>query len=363
VPRTPDAWLYAVAKRNLVDAARRSRTAREAEPTLFLLADESWDREDEPEVPDRRLQLLFACAHPAIDPGVRAPLMLQALLGFDAATIASAFLVSPATMGQRLVRAKARIRDTGIPFRVPRAEELPERLGDVLEAIYAVFSQGWADASGTQPGGRGLAEEAIWLARLVALVLPQEPEAMGLLALLLHAHARRDARRDALGEFVPLDEQDPSRWDGALIEEAEALLRNAAAMGRPGRFQLEAAVQSVHAARRVAGTTDWAAIVRLYEALLALTGSVVVAINQAVATAQQGERVAGARASLERLDALLADPQVVQYQPFWAARAELLARAGETSRARQDYERAIGLEPDPAVRRYLQRRSERLEEG
>ena len=353
IPRSPEAWLLTVARRKLIDAARRHRAGEEAAPTLALLADELDEASAEGGIPDERLRLMFACAHPAIDAGVRAPLILHAVLGFDAAAIASAFLVAPSTMGQRLVRAKSRIRQAGIPFRVPERDELAGRLHAVLEAIYAIYAQGWSDPAGTQARSRGLAEEGIWLGRLVASLLPQEPEALGLLALMLHAEARRDARRDAQGEFVPLDAQDPARWDAALIDEAEALLLSASRMGAPGRFQLEAAVQSAHAARRFAGTTDWAAIVELYDALLALTGSVVVAINRAVALAAH---VSGPRGAAEGLAALdtLNDAQLAEYQPYWAARAALLARIGSAQGAAEAYRRAIGLESDPAVRRFLQ---------
>ena len=197
--------------------------------------------------------------------------MLQTILGLDAAAIASAFLVSPAAMGQRLSRAKAKIRLAGVPFRIPEREDLPERLGVALEAIYAAFSHGWAEAFSDDPRGRNLAEEAIWLGRVVVSLIPNEPEAMGLLALMLYAHARREARRDGQGRYVPLSEQAVERWDEPAIEEAERLLRAASALGAPGRFQLEAAVQSVHAARRLTGTTDWEAIAVLYDALFALT--------------------------------------------------------------------------------------------
>ncbi|HZD19443.1 MAG TPA: DUF6596 domain-containing protein [Burkholderiales bacterium] len=352
IPRTPEAWLLTVARRKLIDAARRRQTGEEAAPTLALLADELVDAaEGDTQIPDERLRLMFACAHPAIDEGVRAPLILQTVLGFDAATIASAFLVAPAAMGQRLVRAKNRIRRAGIPFRVPEREELAERLDAVLEAIYAVFAEGWTDPAGTQPRTRNLAEEGIWLGRLVASAAPQEPEALGLLALMLHADARRDARRGAQGEFIPLAAQDPARWNPALIEEGEELLLRASRMAKPGRFQLEAAVQSAHAARRASGRTDWAAIVQLYDALLGLTGSVVVAINRAVALAELHDAARG----LVALDALQEDARLAQYQPYWAARAALLARSGKRAAAAEAYQRAIGLESDPAVRAFLQR--------
>ena len=211
VPRTPEAWLLTVARRKLIDAARRRQTAEAGAATLALWESTRGVETDEPmEIPDERLRLMFACAHPALEAGIRAPLILQTILGFDAATIANAFLVAPATMGQRLVRAKSRIRQAGIPFRIPERDELPERLGAVLEAIYAIYAEGWSDPAGTQAKTRGLAEEALWLGKLVVSLLPDEPEALGLLSLMLHADARRAARRDAEGRFVPLDQQDPA---------------------------------------------------------------------------------------------------------------------------------------------------------
>src|SRR6266705_208459 len=257
-------------------------------------------------IPDDRLRLMFACAHPAIDPGVRAPLILQTILGFDAATIASAFLISPSTMGQRLVRAKTRIKQAGIPFRVPERADLRERLDAVLEAIYAAFAEGWSDPAGTEIRRRNLAEEGIWLGRLVVSLLPDAPEALGLLALMLHADARRNARRDAHGEYVPLADQDSALWDARLIDEAEALLLRASGLNAIGRYQLEAAAQSAHAARRLTGRTDWAAIVEIYEALSALTASPVVAINRAVARAE----LRGPAEGLVALDALSNDARL-----------------------------------------------------
>ncbi len=353
IPRSPEAWLLAVAKRRRIDAARKHRTGKSAVGHLLLIADElETAKAEQREIPDDRLRLMFACAHPAIEQSVRAPLILQTILGFDAATIASAFLVSPAGMGQRLVRAKNKIRQAGIPFRVPERTELRARLDAVLEAIYAAFAEGWGDPTGTEVRRRNLAEEGIWLGRLVASLLPDEPEALGLLALMLHAEARRGARRDVDGNFVPLAEQDPALWDMASVVEAEELLLRASALGAPGRYQLEAAVQSAHAARALTGTTDWAAIATLYDALFAMTGSPVVAINRAVAIA----RAQGPADGLAALAPLADDPRLAEYQPYWAARADLFAQAGDRAAADEAYERAIGLESDPAVRRFLQKR-------
>lgn len=358
IPRQPEAWLLAVARRKAVDAARRRHTSDAAAAEIRLMTEEiESNRASAPDVPDERLALMFACAHPAIDAGIRAPLILQTVLGFDAATVASAFLVAPATMGQRLVRAKQKIALAGIPFQVPERADLPERLGAVLEAIYATFTEGWSDPTGAEARRRNLAEEGIWLGRLVASLLPEEPEALGLLALMLYADARRAARRDAQGDYVPLAQQDTALWHADLIAEAEALLRTAGAKATLGRYQLEAAIQSAHVVRRLTGRADWAAIELLYGALAALTGSPVIAINRAVAIAE----TRGPAAGLAALDVLKDDPQLTSYQPYWAARAGLLARTGALAAAAQAYELAIGLESDPAVRRFLQRQREQLE--
>ncbi len=355
VPANPEAWLLTAARRQAIDAARRQRTQDDAVPDLLLLTDELSDASDQRAIPDDRLLLLFACAHPAIERSVRAPLMLQTVLGFDAASIASAFLVAPATMGQRLVRAKAKIKQAGIPFRLPEHEDLAERLDSVLEAIYACFSEGWADPVGSEARRRNLAEEGLWLGHLVVTLLPDAPEALGLLALMLHAQSRSSARRDAAGAYVPLAEQDPAAWHSTLIAQAETLLLRASRMGSIGRYQLEAAIQSAHVTPRLEGrSADWPAIVRLYDALLALTGSPVVAINRAVAIAE----TEGAAAGLAALDVWADDARLAEYQPYWAARAGLLARNGRSAEADAAYVRAIGLEPDPAVRRFLQERRE-----
>jgi RNA polymerase sigma-70 factor (ECF subfamily) len=361
VPTNPEGWLMTVARRKWIDASRRQRSAEGASDHLRLVAEERESAAGEgEEIADERLSLMFACAHPAIDPGVRAPLILQTILGFDAAAIGSAFLVSPRAMGQRLVRAKRKIREAGIPFQRPEGAELPERLEAVLEAIYAAYAEGWSDPGGSDLRRRDLAEEAIWLGRLVVSLLPEEPEALGLLSLMLHAQARRDARHDAAGEYVPLADQDPDTWDKAMLEEAEALLSRASALPGTGRYQLEAAVQSAHAVRRLTGRADWTAIAAIYDALLATTGSPVVAVNRAIAVAE----LHGVGAGLEALEAVADEPRLQTYQPFWAARAELLARADDVPAAREAYERAIGLETDPAIRRFLvRRRTELTQQG
>ncbi len=350
VPANPEGWLAVAARRRRIDATRRRRGAEEASEALRLAREElQAAAETETPIPDRRLALMFVCAHPAIEEAIRAPLMLQTILGLDAAAIASAFLVSPAAMGQRLARAKAKIRLAGAPFRIPERQELAERLDAVLEAIYAAFAHGWAQAFADDPRGRNLAEEAIWLGRLVVALAPEEPEALGLLALMLYADSRRSARRDAAGKYVPLDAQDVALWDVALIEEAEGLLRVASARRQPARFQLEAAIQSAHVERRRTGATDWAAIELLYDALYALTGSRVVAVNRAVAVAN----ARGAAAGLALIAEAAAGGGLETFQSYWAARADLLARSGQADLAKESYRMAIGLEIDPAARAFL----------
>jgi predicted RNA polymerase sigma factor len=351
-PANPEAWLLTAARRKIIDAARRRRTGEAAVAGARLLADELAEARSDAGIPDHRLALMFACAHPAIEVGIRAPLMLQVVLGLDAATIASAFLVSPAAMGQRLSRAKSKIRMAGIPFRIPDRDELPHRTAAVLDAVYAAFAEGWNDARGTDVARRDLADEALYLGRLVSRLLPHEPEALGLLALMLHAEARRPARRNAAGDYVPLAEQDPATWNAAMIDEAEELLRRASLCGAIGRYQIEGALQSAHVAGRRAGRADWAAVVVLYDALLALTASPVVAINRALAVAE----IAGPTVALQAIDALADDARLLQYQPYWVARAELLGRSGAGRDAADAYDVAIGLERDPAVRRFLQNR-------
>jgi RNA polymerase sigma-70 factor (ECF subfamily) len=349
-PAHPEAWLLTVARRRAIDVARRQRRGAEINIQLQALAEQ--DSTQELEIPDRRLGLMFACTHPAIDRGIRAPLMLQVILGLNAATIASAFLVAPATMGQRLVRAKNKLRQAGVPFRVPGRKELPERLDTVLDAIYATYSEGWSDPVGTDLARRDLADEAVFLGTLLSELMPEEPEALGLLALMFHAEARRQARRTEKGEYVPLANQDPERWDKDLIEQAENILRQAGTIGKIGRFQLEAALQSAHVHRKITGTANWPAVLELYNALYELTHSPVVAVNRALAVAE----VKGPLNALAILDELFESHRITEYQPYWAMRAELLTRIGDAEQASRAYEIAIGLERDPSVRDFLRKR-------
>jgi predicted RNA polymerase sigma factor len=350
VPQNPEAWLLTAARRSFIDLVRHRQVAEASEPTLQLLREER-EMTLAAEFPDDRLKLLFVCAHPAIDAGMHTPLMLQTVLGLDAARIAHAFLVSPATMGQRLVRAKTKIRDGGIQFEVPQERELPQRLDAVLEAIYAAFGIGWDDMAGVDQSGRELAEEAIWLGRVLLQLMPGEAEVHGLLALMFHCEARRAARRGPDGRYVPLSEQDCRRWSLPLIEEAERHLDEASSRGRTGRFQLEAAIQSVHAERARSGGIEWNAIMMFYEQLIRISPTLGTRTGYAAALAE----AKGAEAGLAALNAI--DPDDISaYQPYWAVRAHLLQRLGKTPEALHAFDRAIGLTEDPAVRQFLLQR-------
>jgi predicted RNA polymerase sigma factor len=351
VPQSPEAWLLTTARRSFIDLVRHRQVAEASEPTLALLRAESKDMTLLPEFPDERLKLLFVCAHPAIDRGMHTPLMLQTVLGLDAARIAHAFLISPTTMGQRLVRAKTKIRDAGIRFEIPQERELPQRLDAVLEAIYAAFGIGWDDMAGVDQRGRDLAEEAIWLARVLLQLMPGQPEVLGLLALMLHCEARRAARRATDGRYVPLSEQDYQKWSLPLMEEAERHLNEASSRGRIGRFQLEAAIQSVHAERARSGAIQWNAIMMFYEQLIRISPTLGTRTGYAAAVAE----AKGAEPALAALDGIDADA-VSAYQPYWAVRAHLLQRLGKTPEALDAYDRAIGLTEDPAVRQFLLQR-------
>lgn len=349
VPERPDAWLLSVARNRRLDAWRHTRVQDEATQTLLLLAGEmdSADAEGHA-VPDDRLRLFFVCAHPAIDAAARTPLMLQTVLGLDAARMAGVFLTAPATLSQRLVRAKARIRSAGIPFETPAARDLPRRLQDVLDGIYAAYGTGWDDVDGADARPHGLTAEAIDLGRILCALMPEEPEPLGLLALMLFCESRAEARRSDTGAYVPLDQQDTARWNPDLLAEAEQCLARASRMRRLGPYQLEAAIQSAHCERRVGAPVPPETLVDLYHGLLALRPSIGAQVSLACALAN----ARGPDAGLQALDAVPA-AEVASYQPFWAARAHLLAAGGARAAARQAYERAIGLCASAAVRTYL----------
>ena len=392
IPENPQAWLYTTARHRLLDAARsaaertRAEYDEEAIEAMFRADDTS------EEIPDARLKLLFVCAHPAIDAAVRAPLMMQTVLGLEAAEIGRAFLVPETAMAQRLVRAKRKIKEAAIPFVLPTRSDMPARLEAVLEAIYGCFALGSEaaprDSDGVAPRAitlaassaekrsrsdleapaadlaadvtndpadnpaDDLADEARFLANLLAHLLPDEPEVLGLAARISLAQARRAARHGPRGEYVPLEEQDTARWDPHLVDWGERLLQRAHACGRIGRFQLEAAIESVHLARARSGGTDWQALALLYEGLMRLAPSIGAAVGQAVALGHAQSPALGL-AALERIERTVREA----FQPAWAARAHLLAMSGRPelfSEAIQALDEAAARAPNEAVRDHLQ---------
>jgi predicted RNA polymerase sigma factor len=347
IPANPEAWVITVARNRLRDMWK-SHAYRMTDPL-----DETHDSPTEvdamPAIPDRRLELMLVCAHPAIAPNVRTPLMLQTVLGVEAAAIAEAFAVEPATMAQRLVRAKKRIRGAGIPFVLPEREDLAARLPAVLEAVYGAYAIDWQLTALSAPT-ETLSAEALHLALVLAELLPDEPEVLGLAALFCLSEARGPARRDA-GRFVPLEEQDAALWDATLIARGEGMLRRAHAFGRPGRFQYEAAIQSAHCCRR----PDPDALRKLYRALLRVAPS----LGAAVALAAVEGEVDGPDAGLRVLDAI-DDPAAERFQPAWTTRAHLLSQAGRADAAMDAYRAAIELTTDPAVADYLRKQQTSL---
>lgn len=352
VPDKPEAWLLVSARRKLIDAARHKQMRDCTLMSLLDVAEEAYEVAGmEATFPDERLKLLFVCAHPAIDVSVRTPLMLQTVLAMDAACIASAFIVKPATMGQRLTRTKAKIRDARIPFDIPEVKELPERLGAVLETIYATYNAGWDDMTGADTGSKGFAAEAILLGRLLLRLMPDEPEVQGLLALMLYCEARRDARRNDAGDYVPLSRQDPKRWLWPMLTEAHQLLLSAEKANRIGHFQLEAAIQSAHTRRAITGKTDWEEIALLYEGLIRLAPTTGALVGRAAAVAE----ARGASVGWALLENIPVE-SVRAYQPYWALAAHLLASLERDEAARVAYERAIGLCENHAMRNFLTRK-------
>ncbi|MBB3595525.1 RNA polymerase sigma-70 factor (ECF subfamily) [Rhizobium sp. BK529] len=351
IPDNPEAWLLTAARRNLIQAARYRNVRDNARRMVALAFEEAEERMNNIEnavFPDERLKLLFACTHPAIDRSVHTPLMLQTVLGVDAKTMARAFVVSPDAMSQRLVRAKVKIRDAGIPFAVPEQHLLPERLASVLSAIYAAYGLGWDGLDGGEDSRMGLTGEAIWLGRTLMAILPDESEVMGLLSLMLYCEARRSARRSIDGAYIPLEEQETGRWNEIMMAEADALLRKAGTFDRFGPFQCQAAIQSVHATRRRTGTTDWQALVTLYQALIAMKPTLGAKVSHAAVIG----RSEGAASALAMLDSL-EQRAIASYQPYWAVRAHLLLELGENDAGAEACRIAIGLSDSPAVRNFL----------
>lgn len=344
VPATPDAWLLTVARNRQRDRWRSAEFSRTAPLDPDQHAPHHLDDVDPDAVPDKRLELMLVCAHPAIDPPVRTPLMLNTVLGFSAEQIARAFNLPKATMATRLVRAKKRIKALAIPFHVPDRADLPERLGPVLDAVYGAYVIEWATAA---PEPRALPPEAVELAVVLARLVPTDPEVRGLAALVLLSASRSPARSDADGRFVPLADQDPGTWDSTLIARAHDHLRAAHARRTLGRFQLEAAIHAVHSARRTGRATDWENLKRLHEGLQRLAPSAGNWTALAAVTAETD----GPRAGLALLDRIAAD--IERFQPAWATRAHLLARLGRTAEADQAYAKAISLTTDQAQREHL----------
>ncbi len=350
VPKNPQAWLMTVAKNRQLDVWRsageqtRADLTEEAIEQMFS-ADTGPDPDD---IPDDRLKLMFVCAHPAIDPALRAPLMLQTVLGIDAKVIGPAFLVPEMAMAQRLVRVKRKIRDAAIPFQTPSQSDMPERLESVLEAVYGAYSIGWSDTELAGSNDDSLAEESIFLANLLAHLLPDEPEVLGLASFVSLASSRRQARFDPQGKFVPLDEQDPRSWDLKRIEWGERLLIRAQSMNSIGRFQLEAAIQSVHTNRARSGITDWQSLALLYEGLMQLAPSVGTAVARAIAVGHSSSPAQG----LSALDAGIAASNK-SFQPAWVARAHLLFLGKHYTQAVEAIDEAIRLTSDSRFRSHL----------
>jgi RNA polymerase sigma-70 factor, ECF subfamily len=357
VPDNPGAWITTAARRRAIDRLRRNRSVadraeRLAELTRLDAQYEEPSMEDESTIVDDRLRLVFTCCHPALEMPARVALTLRALGGMTTGEIARAFLVAEPTMGKRIVRAKRKIADARIPYRVPADEELPDRLRGVLQVVYLIFNEGYAATEGNRLVREELCDEAIRLGELLTRLMPDDAEAWGLLALMLLHDARRAARVDPSGHYVALDAQDRSLWDKDRIGEGLAKLERAVRLRRPGEYQLQAAITALQIQAPDAEATDWAQIAELYGALASLNPSPVVELNRAVAIGM----ASGAAAGLEVLEPLLGDPALERYQPLYAAHAELLSRAGDAEGAARAYERAIELSANAVERAELERR-------
>jgi len=347
VPEQPDAWLLVAARRRLTDAFRSSQVRSDGLRSLLVTT--PGHLEDAALLPDKRLELMFACAHSAIDAGMHAPMMLQSVLGLSAERIVSSFLVSPDAMGRRLSRTKRRIRDIGLSFELPEPEDLAQRSASVAEAIYAAYGQGWDSIASNDAGQRGLSEEAIWLATVLVYTAPQDAEAHGLLSLMLYCQSRVAARR-VDGHYVPFAEQDIERWNMSMIAAAEKALGDAGRLRSPGRFQLEAAIQSAMVQSRRTGQDMRLPLLALHAGLLSFAPTIGNRVGHAIALAE----AQGPAAVLRALDELQPE-RVLTYQPYWAARGHLLKQMdGESQAALHALHKAMGLTEDPAVRAHLQ---------
>ena len=356
LPQNPQGWLLRVARRKAIDRMRRMARFRARRDELERLAQEDEEAANAaaPDIPDERLRLIFTCCHPALEPKSRIALTLRTLGGLGTAEVARAFLDRETTMGQRLSRARAKISRAGIPYAVPGPDLWPERLGSVLAVIYLIFNEGHVASSGDAPVRADLCDEAIYLARMLDDLRPDEPEVLGLLSLLLTTHARRPARLSPEGATIALGKQDRALWSKPRIEEGLEVLARAVALGRRGPYQIKAAISALHVSAATAQETDWPQILLLYDALLSYEPTAVVRLNRAVALAQAG----GQAAALSELAAL--EPELSQYQPFHAAHAELLARAGDVKAARRAYRTAIALCGNAADKAFLKQQEKRL---
>ena len=353
VPNQPRAWLVSVGRFSAIDALRRRARfdASLADIAAQLDNDSVPDPVDDDGVGDDRLRLMFTCCHPALTPDAQVALTLREVCGLTTEEVAHAFLTTPPTVAQRIVRAKAKIRDARIPYQVPQRADLPERLDAVLHVIYLVFNEGYSASSGTSLTRQALSAEAIRLARLLAELLP-EPEAVGLLALVLLHESRRSTRTSPDGDLVLLDQQDRTQWDRAQIDEGVSLVAQALSAQRPGRYAVQAAIAAVHAEARTPALTDWDQIVSLYDVLLAIDGSPVIKLNRAAAIAMRD----GPAAGLALMDSILATGALDDYGHAHSARADLCRRLGRTHEARDAYTRALSLTHQEAERRFLTRR-------